>query len=44
MLASAAQIHASRRVVPPKVPRPSKQIVLASRASAREAHRAAHGA
>ena len=43
MLASAAQIGASRRVVAPEVPRPAKQIALASRASAREAHRAEHG-
>lgn len=44
MLASAAQIDASRRMVPPEVPRPAKQIALASRASAREAHRAERGA
>ena len=43
MLASATQIDASRRVVAPEVPRPAKQVALASRASAREAHRAAYG-
>jgi hypothetical protein len=42
MLASAAQLDASRRVVAPDVPRPAKQIALASRASARDAHRAEH--
>ena len=44
MLASAAQLDASRRIVAPAVPRPAKQIALASRASARKAPRAARGA
>jgi hypothetical protein len=39
MLASVAHIAAARRVVPPDVPRPAKQIALASRASARELDR-----
>jgi hypothetical protein len=39
MLASAALIDASRRVVPSEAPRPAKQIALVSRASAREAYR-----
>jgi hypothetical protein len=44
MLASAAHLADSRRVVPPLAPRPAKQIALVSRASAREAHRAEHAA
>ena len=44
MLDSAAHLADSRRVVPPLAPRPAKQIALASRASARKAPRAEHGA
>ena len=44
MLDSAAHLADSRRVVPSPAPRPAKQIALASRASAREGHRARHGA
>ena len=39
MLASAAHLADSRRVVPLPAPRPAKQIALVSRASAREAYR-----
>ena len=43
MLASAAHIADARRVVPPEVPRPAKQIALVSRATARELHRVRPG-
>jgi hypothetical protein len=44
MLASVPHLAESRRVAPPRAPRPAKQIALVSRASARDDHRARHGA